>query len=155
VDTELHVVERYVDASPAAVFDLVADVRRMGEWSPETYRCEWRRGAEAGAVGARFRAWNRHGWMRWFNSPVVVVADRGREFAFDRRVFGMSVVWRYTMEPSGTGTLLRESYQLGRGTPRWVDWIVGKELRMPNRHAELDDGMRVTLDRIAAGAIAD
>jgi len=49
---------------------------------------------------------------------------------------------------------LRESYQLQRGTPRWVDWLAAKELGMHDRHTELDDGMRRTLDRIAAAATA-
>jgi hypothetical protein len=39
---------------------------------------------------------------------------------------------------------LRESYQLQRGTPRWVDWLAAKELGMHDRHTELDDGMRRT-----------
>ena len=45
MDTDVHTVERYVDAPPEDVYDLVADIQRMGEWSPETYRCSWRGGA--------------------------------------------------------------------------------------------------------------
>lgn len=152
MDTQIHEVKRYVEAAPDVVYRLVSDVRRMGEWSPETYRCEWQRGAEGPVKGARFRAWNRRGRLRWFNTPTVIAADAGREFAFERRVLGMSVIWRYRLDPVGSGTLVRESYQLLRGTPRWVDWVVAKELRMPDRHAELDEGMRQTLDRIAAAS---
>jgi uncharacterized protein YndB with AHSA1/START domain len=86
MDSDVHEVERYVDAPPELVYDLVSDIRRMGEWSPETYRCEWRGGATA---SARFRAWNRRRWMSWFNSPVLITAERGKEFAFDRRVPGL------------------------------------------------------------------
>ena len=49
---------------------------------------------------------------------------------------------------------LRESYQLQRGGPRWVDWLAAKEFGMHDRHTELDEGMRRTLDRIAAAATA-
>ena len=31
-------VERHVEASPETFHDLIADVTRMGEWSPETVR---------------------------------------------------------------------------------------------------------------------
>lgn len=152
MDTQLHEVDRYVDAAPEVVYGMVSDVSRMGEWSSETYRCSWRPGSMGPAVGARFRAWNRRGWMRWFNTPTVIAADVGREFAFDRRVLGMSVIWRYSLETLGEGTVVRESYRLRRGTPRWLDWLIGKELRMPDRHAELDEGMRQTLDRLATAA---
>jgi hypothetical protein len=152
MDTEVHEVERYVEASPEAVYALVADVERMGEWSPDTYRCEWRDGATGPAVGARFKAWNRHGLKRWTNTPVVIAATPGREFAFDRRTFGFSIIWRYTMEPSGTGTILRESYQLARAVPPIGDWIAANVFRMGDREAALEAGMRQTLDRIAATA---
>ena len=33
-----------IAAPPQAVYDLIADVTRMGEWSPECYRCVARRG---------------------------------------------------------------------------------------------------------------
>ena len=29
-----------IAAPPDVVYDLIADVTRMGEWSPECYRCE-------------------------------------------------------------------------------------------------------------------
>ncbi|HUP73352.1 MAG TPA: SRPBCC family protein [Acidimicrobiales bacterium] len=33
-------VSIHIDASPEQVYDLVTDVTRMGEWSPETHRCK-------------------------------------------------------------------------------------------------------------------
>jgi hypothetical protein len=154
MDTEVHAVERYVEAPPEKVYELVADIERMGEWSPETYRCRWTGGATGPAVGARFKAWNRHGWKRWTNTPVVIAATPGREFAFDRRTLGMSIVWRYTMEPTGTGTTLRESYQLAKAVPPIGDWVAARVFRMGDRHAGLDENMRVTLERIARAAEA-
>ena len=38
-----------VAAPPELVYDLISDVTRMGEWSPECYRCEWLDGATAAA----------------------------------------------------------------------------------------------------------
>ena len=74
-----------IAAAPQAVYALVSDITRMGEWSPETVRAVWIKGASGPAVGARFKAWNkgRRG-PAWFNWPTVTVADEGREFAFNR-----------------------------------------------------------------------
>ena len=98
-----------VGVPPDAVYDLIADVTRMGEWSPECYRCEWLDGATAAAAGVRFRGYNRLGGMRWQRTAVVDRAERGREFGFttvnDRAGRG-ETRWRYTMEPSASGTLL-------------------------------------------------
>ena len=33
--------EVLVRAAPEQVFELLCDVTRMGEWSPECFRCEW------------------------------------------------------------------------------------------------------------------
>src|SRR5262249_57711513 len=49
-----------IDAAPEAVYDLVSDLRRVGEWSPECYRCEWIQG-DCPVVGAEFKGHNRIG----------------------------------------------------------------------------------------------
>ena len=43
---------------PEEVYDLVADVTRMSEFSPEVVSCRWLDGATGPAVGARFEAVN-------------------------------------------------------------------------------------------------
>jgi len=72
----------HISASPEAVYDLVADITRMGERSPECYRAEWVDGPATAAVGARFRGHNRIGVIKWSTTCKVTAADRGREFAF-------------------------------------------------------------------------
>lgn len=101
-------------APPDLVYDLIADVTRMGEWSPECYRCEWLDGVTEAAPGARFRGYNRRGPLRWERTAVVVAADRGREFSFSTvndDAGREETRWVYTMEPSSSGTLLTESFQ--------------------------------------------
>jgi hypothetical protein len=72
----------HINASPEKGYEVVTDVRRMGEWSPECRRCEWLDGATGPTVGARFKGSNRNGIVRWSTKPRVLVADEGREFAF-------------------------------------------------------------------------
>ena len=138
----------HIDATPEAVYDLVSDITRMGEWSPETYRVEWKGGATGPAVGARFRGWNKVGPFRWFTDPVVDVADRGSEFTFTTTMFGKGrlTTWSFVVRPSGGGTALTESWAersslLGRLLP-------GRRTR------SLQAGMEQTLARIKAAAEA-
>ena len=49
-----------IHASPDAVYDLVADLPRMGEWSPENIGGEWQ-GGGSGKMGDRFIGHNRAG----------------------------------------------------------------------------------------------
>ena len=72
-----------IAAPPQVVYDLIADVRRMGEWSPECYRCEWLDGVSAAVLGARFRGFNRIGRFRWERTALICAAERGREFIFE------------------------------------------------------------------------
>ena len=100
-----------IDAPPERVYDLVADIGRMGEWSPECVRCSWAKGSSGAEVGARFKARNKGGrGPAWFNTPTVTVAERGREFAFSRVEKGAgTIVWRYVFSPEGTGACVTES----------------------------------------------
>jgi hypothetical protein len=144
----------HMAASPDAVYALVSDVTRMGEWSPETYKCEWIGGATGPAVGARFKASNRRGMMRWSNKPEVIAAEPGKEFAFRRTAVGSEVVWRYQLTPKDGGTDVSESFDVVKESPAFVEWVIDKMLRTTDRVADLTDGMRQTLERIRAVAEA-
>src|SRR5262249_33129502 len=68
-----------MDARPEDVYELVADVTRMPEFSPEILECTWLDGATGPAVGARFKARNKVGNRpSWSNNPVVTVVEPGR-----------------------------------------------------------------------------
>ncbi|HLH29443.1 MAG TPA: SRPBCC family protein, partial [Acidimicrobiales bacterium] len=45
----------HMDAPVEKVWELVSDVTRIGEFSPETFEAEWLDGATGPAVGVRFR----------------------------------------------------------------------------------------------------
>ena len=48
-------------AAPAErIWSLLADVTRIGEFSPETFEAEWLGGARGPQIGARFRTNERH-----------------------------------------------------------------------------------------------
>ena len=142
----------HIDASPEAVYDLVADVTRMGEWSPETTGAHWVGGATGPEVGARFRGSNRKGLLRWSTDPVVEVADRGRCFAFTTSLFGRGrfTRWTYALAPGDDGgTDVEESWEQVNAIPVWNRfWLTD------DRVAELQRGMEETLARLKAAAEA-
>ena len=138
-------VQVYVDAPPQLVYRVVSDVRRMGEWSPETIKCDWLEGATGPAVGARFKGANKRGLITWSTKPTVVVADPGREFAFD---VGTDTRWTYRFDPDGARTRLTESFEMLRDL-RWYYALAERWLmRVKDRRADLERGMAVTLERI-------
>jgi hypothetical protein len=102
-----------IHASPQAVSDLVSDLPRMGEWSPENIGGEWQ-DSGSGKVGDRSIGHNRTSERSWLVPVLVAVAERDRCFAFVTRPDeGPYVRWTYRLEPSGTGT--RVTGNLGRG----------------------------------------
>ena len=149
-------VEIVVAAPPERVYDLVADVTRTPELSPEIVSVRWLGGATGPAVGARFEAVNTtRGGKRWRNRPVVTAADRGREFAFARtEPFAGTVAWRYRFEPVEGGTRVVESYEVQRPVTRVGWFVIERIFRAGDRREELRAGMRTTLERLRALAEA-
>jgi uncharacterized protein YndB with AHSA1/START domain len=144
-------VQIEIAASPEAVYALISDVTRMGEWSPECHTCVWKEGAP-GTPGATFKGSNKQGLMRWSTVAKVLVAEPGREFAFATRSGDRdSTVWRYRLEPSGTGTLVTESYEAVY-TPKLI--AIAEKYLLRNRPEQLQQGMQATLGRIKTVAEA-
>jgi len=145
--------QTFVAASAKRVFQLLADMPRMGEWSPECQQVEWTGDTAAPAVGARFVGHNRggpRGLMKWSRGGRVLVADPGREFAFVTEEGGKeSTIWRYQLESVDGGTRITESYEV-KTIPAWA-----RVIDIPtNRARELREGMRHTLARLKVAAEA-
>lgn len=144
-------VERYIEATPEALYDFISDVTRTPELSPEVVKCTWIKPATGPAVGARFKAINSAGrGPNWPNKPVVTVVSPGREFAFTRtEVGGGTVEWRYRFVPEGTGTRVIESYTVLENLNLLGWFIIDTLYGLKNRQADLRAGMRQTLERLA------
>lgn len=145
-------VERYIDAPPEALYDVIADIKRTPELSPEIISAEWIDGANGPAVGARFRARNKTGrGPAWHNEPVVTAADRGRVFAFSRTEKGAgTIVWTYRFTPEGTGTRVTESYEVTSPVQLFGWFVIGVLYGNKDRRSDLRRGMTTTLQRLAA-----
>jgi Polyketide cyclase / dehydrase and lipid transport len=94
--------------SPESLYDMVSDATRMGAWSPVCKACWWDDGA-APQAGAWFTGRNELPARTWETRSRVIVADRGREFAF--AVNGSWARWGYTFTPVDGGTEVTESWE--------------------------------------------
>ncbi|MFL6205122.1 MAG: SRPBCC family protein [Acidimicrobiales bacterium] len=140
----------HIAAPPEVVYDLVSDVTRTGEWSPECRSCEWL--DEPGQVGSRFKGHNRQGPARWTTTARVRAADRPRTFGFATLFKDAdSTRWTYDIAPSAGGTTLTESFEsvdapaLIKLAERWF---------IRNRQEQLEKGMDETLAKVKAIAEA-
>lgn len=93
---------------PEVVYDLVSDVTRTGEWSPTCVAGWWDEG-DGPRAGAWFTGRNRTPERTWETRSQVVVADRGREFAWE--LGGGWVRWSYSLRAVPGGTELTESWE--------------------------------------------
>ncbi|WP_219419491.1 SRPBCC family protein [Pseudonocardia nigra] len=142
-----HAESTVVGSSPEALYDMVADVSRTGEWSPICKTCWWDEG-ESAREGAWFTGRNQLPERSWETRSQVVVADRGREFAFV--VGGSYVRWGFTFAPVEGGTLVTESWEfLPDGIAMFFNRY-GKEAqqRITDRTREAHEGIPATLAAI-------
>jgi len=68
-------VEVTVDAPPAAVWDVVRDVTRVGEWSHECTSVVWLDGATEAHPGVRFQGHNHASIFRWGRVCEIVTSE--------------------------------------------------------------------------------
>jgi uncharacterized protein YndB with AHSA1/START domain len=144
-------VSRTIQASPERLYDLVSDLPRMGEWSPENRGGRWVKGAKGPTVGARFKGKNTSGWKSWSTDVEVTVAEPGREFAFDVTALGMRVArWGYRFDGSGSSTTVTEYWEDHRSpfAARISGLLVGISDRATHNRA----GMAQTLEKLATAA---
>lgn len=122
---------------------------------PEILHCAWIDGATGPAVGARFKATNRVNpdGPKQNNTPVVMVADPGREFASSRTVpLAGTVLWRYLLESNGDRTRLTESYTVVKPVTR-IGWsLIRRVFGRNDRRDDLRRGITETLRRVSAAA---
>lgn len=146
--TELRHRESLVVAgSPEQLYDMVADVTRMGEWSPICRACWWDEG-DGPRAGAWFTGLNRTAEREWETRSQVETAERGREFAF--LVGGSWVRWGYTFRPVEGGTELTESWEfLPAGLARFRErYGEDADAQVADRTAAARSGIPATLAAI-------
>ena len=136
-----------VACSADLLYDMVSDVTRIGEWSPVCEACWWDEGSSARA-GDWFTGRNVLPERTWETRSEVVVAERGREFAFI--VGGSYVRWGYTFTAVDEGTRVTESWEF---LPEGIAMFKEKfgedaQRQISSRTKAAHDGIPVTLAAI-------
>ena len=143
-------VRRRIQAAPELLYDLVSDVPRTPEWSPEVISCRWLDGAAGAAPGARFSARNKRRWFAWSNKPVVETAERSREFAVTRTEPGGGTIrWFYRFEPGPDGTTTELGYQVLKPVPVFLHLILRALFGVRDLRADLHQNMALSLQKLA------
>jgi hypothetical protein len=143
-----------INADADVLYRMVADLPRIGEWSPECERVEWEGEVSSPVEGSEFWGYNAVGpgrKIRYRRHGTVLTAEPGKAFSFITDEGGKpSTAWHYTFEAIGDGrTRVTEAYEV-RWIPTWA-----RILDVPtNRHKELLQGMRTTLERLKTTAEA-
>ncbi len=146
-------VSREISAPASTVYAMIADLTRMGEWSPENQGATWLDGATVAKVGAKFQGANQNGSKKWKTVGQVTAAEPDRLFEFRINVGPMKVAdWRYEIESVDTGCRVTESFIDLRGGI--IRFLGGQATGVKDRAAHNRAGMEKTLDNLKAAAEA-
>ena len=140
-----------IHSPPKTVYEMVADVTRMGEWSPVCKKCWWEDDASQG-VGSWFTGRNEKGERTWETRSQVVAAEPSHEFAFV--VGGDRTRWGYRFEAVEGGTKVTESWEFLPGNVVSFKERFGDraETEMADRLETAKSGIQATLAAIKKAA---
>lgn len=138
-------------APAGEVWDLVSDVTRIGEFSPETFEAEWVGGATGPEVGARFRGHVRRNEVgpTYWTPCTVLVCEPERRFTFGVGSADHPITrWGYRLSPAPDDRSVEVTETFDFTPALWarVYWIAMGRLR--GRRNRND--MRRTLEAIKA-----
>ncbi len=130
-----------MNATPTQVWQVVSDLARMPEFSPEL-----RKAFVVGAgLGANIIGINRRGAVLWPTTSKVVRWEPDRAVAWKTRESGAT--WVYELEETESGTAVTGRRVLPRFTMATA--VLGPVIGGAAGHdAELAEGIRTTLERI-------
>jgi hypothetical protein len=145
-----------INASPEVVYGLVTSMERYGEWSSENCGGYWRKDASGtpgtGQLGDQFVGINRQDGREWKAPVEIIEKEPARSFAFVTGGVDANIaLWKYTLEPTGTGTKLTENYELRNLPPLLVE---GGQPAIDARMQAMRTSIRATLEGIKACAEA-
>lgn len=134
-----------ISASPQQVWAVVADLKRMGEFSPQCRRMTVLGGPVG--VGTKTVNINRKGLLVWPSTAKVLTFEPGRELRF--RVNENRTIWSFVLEPIDGGTRIVQRREAPTGTSKISKILIN--LAMGGADSFDDDmvvGMNATLAKL-------
>lgn len=148
--------------TPPEAWDLVSNVDRIGEFSPECAEAWWVEGYPAGAVGGRFEGRNRvtdgettYEWIRPCDVTEWEPMSRFTWTVGDRFDGTPATRWSFVIELGVRGIALRQEFThlpdglSGLRLMAEADQLAAPEI-VARRREDLRDGISLTLTRMKA-----
>lgn len=132
-----------INADGQKVWDILTDLSRAGDLSPECYKAEWEGDSTGPVAGAKIHGYNRHGDQEWDTVSTVITAQPGVEWSFAVTPDGMpATIWRHLIEPSETGCTVTESFD--------APMIKADHFQQINRHETMQKNIVASLENLKA-----
>ncbi len=134
-----------VEATPADVWALVSDLKRMGEWSPQCHRMIVRGGDVK--LGTKTLNMNHEGALWWPTRSQVIEFEPEKRISF--KILENWTIWSYELEAIDGGTRIVHTRHAPRGTSGLSKFLVKRFMQGPERfESHLERGMNKTLARM-------
>lgn len=143
-----------VAAPQDAVWEVVSDVTRVGEWSHECAGARWIGDAHAAAPGVRFRGRNRNGFIHWSRKCELVTVDAPWALVWrtiPSLLYPDSTTWSVSLHPTEGGTRIEQRYEVTKLPPEPVERLYART--MP-AHRDRTAALSADLRRLGSVAAA-
>ena len=91
-----------IETTPSEVWDIIRDIRRMSQWSPQVISVKLREPDDDVRLGSTFTNLNHQGELEWITHGEVVRYDPENEIAF--RITENYAIWSFSISADGAGT---------------------------------------------------
>ncbi len=144
-------VERVIDAPAEQIFALLADAGRHPSFDGSGTVAHAAQPSQPLTLGSKFgmsmRGRPESLFLPYRTTNTVVEFEPDRRIAWKTTMGPLGLIggriWRYELEPVAGGTLVRETWDVSSDRQRAM-------LKMGSMPKQAEDGMRATLERIAA-----
>jgi uncharacterized protein YndB with AHSA1/START domain len=144
-------VERVINAPAEQIFALIADAGKHSSFDGSGTVDHSAEPSQPLSLGAKFgmamRGRPESLFLPYRTTNTVIEFEPDRRVAWKTTMGPLGVIggriWRYELAPTDGGTLVRETWDLSRDRQRVL-------LKMDGGPKQAEDGMRATLERIAA-----
>jgi uncharacterized protein YndB with AHSA1/START domain len=144
-------VERIINAPAAEIFALIADAGKHSSFDGSGTVDHSAQQSQPLSLGSKFgmsmRGRPESLFLPYRTANTVIEFEPDRRIAWKTTIGPGGLIggriWRYELEPREGGTLVRETWDISKDRQRPM-------LKMGSMPKQAEDGMRATLERIAA-----